>query len=67
MQYCDSNIFKNMVGLLQTYQNMPDDQEDVSLLKFGCFLAEDNYRKNLKLKKILHSVLEKPINSSPDN
>jgi hypothetical protein len=46
---------------------MSDDQEDVSLLIFGCFLAEDNYRKNLKLKKILHSVLEKPINSSPDN
>lgn len=51
MQHCDSKIFKNMVGLLQTYQNMPDDQEDVSLLIFGCFLAEDNYRKNLKLRR----------------
>lgn len=67
MQYRDSKIFRNMVCPLETYQNMADDQEDVWLLIIECFLAEDNYRKNLKLEKILYSVLEKPINSGPDN
>lgn len=41
---------ENNTSTPETYQNMLDDQEGVSLLWLGCFLAKYNCRMNLKLQ-----------------